>query len=118
MTIRMNSNSNQTGNLQIPAPSNAIVAVVNGIGSVNAADVPSALRSGWSVLAGENWPGARVAHLSAPAGGAWPVNGTITFLDGATATVTNGAAVIPIAWVNHYVALGWGPTPILSGLDL
>jgi hypothetical protein len=40
-TIRMNSGTAQTGNLQIPAPSLAIVAVVNGIGSVNAADVPT-----------------------------------------------------------------------------
>jgi hypothetical protein len=69
-------------------------------------------------MAGENWPGARVVHLSAPVGSAWPVNGTITFPDGTTATVTNGAAVIPIAWANQYVAHGWGPTPILSGLDV
>jgi hypothetical protein len=117
MTIRMASGTTLTGNLQIPAPSNAIVAVVNGVGSVNPADVPTAIRNGWTVMQGENWPGARVVHLTAPPG-AWPVNGTITFPDGTTATVTNGAAVIPIAWANQYVAYGWGPTPILSGLDV
>jgi hypothetical protein len=118
MTIRMASGSTLTGNLQIPAPSLAIVAVANGVGSVNPADVPTAIRAGWSVMQGENWPGARVAHLSAPAGGSWPVNGTITFPDGTTATVTNGAAVIPVAWVDQYISYGWFPTPILSGLDL
>ncbi|MEA3197392.1 MAG: hypothetical protein QOF32_1444 [Gammaproteobacteria bacterium] len=117
MSIRMNSGTAQTGNLQIPAPSLAVVAVVNGVGSVNPADVPTAIRNGWTPMQGENWPGARVVHLSAPPG-AWPVNGTITFPDGATATVTNGAAVIPIAWVNQYIAYGWGPTPVLSGLDV
>ncbi len=118
MSIRMNSGSILTGNLQIPAPSNAIVAVVNGIGSVNAADVPTAIRNGWSVMQGEAWPAVRVVHLTAPAGGAWPVNGMITFPDGTTAAVTNGAAVIPVAWANTYIAYGWFPTPVLAGLDV
>jgi hypothetical protein len=118
MTIRMNSGTTLTGNLQIPAPSLAIVAVVNGVGSVLPQDVPTAIRFGWTPMQGENWPGARVVHLSAPAGGNWPVNGTITFPDGTTAAVTNGAAVIPIAWVDQYIQYGWGPTPVLSGLDL
>jgi hypothetical protein len=118
MTIRMNSNTNYTGNVTIAAPSLAVVALVNGVGSVNPADVPTAIRMGWTPMAGENWPGARVVHLSAPAGGNWPVNGTLTFPDGSTAAVTNGAAVIPAAWANQYIEYGWFPTPVLSGLDV
>src|SRR6266404_1962884 len=92
-----------TGNVTIPAPSGAVVALVNGVGSVNAADVPSALRAGWVIAANQPWPAVQVKHLSAPPNGNWPVNGTITFPDGAIAAVTNGAAVIPIAWVNQYI---------------
>jgi hypothetical protein len=87
-TIRMNSGTNYTGNLQIPQPSGSIVAVTNGIGSVNAADVPVAVAANWTVMQGENWPGARVAHLSAPAAGAWPTSGTLTLPDGSTAAIT------------------------------
>jgi hypothetical protein len=87
-TIRMNSGTNLTGNMQIPAPSLAIVAVVNGIGSVRAQDVPQAISAGWTVMQGEPWPASRVAHLSAPAGGAWPTSGNLTLPDNSTVPIT------------------------------
>jgi hypothetical protein len=114
----MNSNTIMTGNYSLPAPSLAVVALTLGIGSVNAADVPVAIRLGWTVMNGENWPGAAVKHLSAPSNGNWPVNGTITFPDGTTAAVAAGAAVIPIAWANLYTSYGWFPTPVASAMDL
>ncbi len=118
-TIAMDSGTGTTGNVTIPAPSGAVVAVTNGVGQVNAADVPTALRAGWKMRPGEpNWPAFAVKHLSAPANGNWPVNGTLTFPDGTTATVTSGAAVIPIAWANAYIAYGWSPTPVTSAMDL
>jgi hypothetical protein len=86
-TIQMNSNSGVTGNLTLPAPSGSIVAVVNGVGSVNGADVPLALRSGWTTYPTEPWPAVRVAHLSAPPGN-WPTSGSITFPDGTTAAIS------------------------------
>jgi hypothetical protein len=117
-TVQMSSGMSFTGNVKLPAPSGATVALTNGIGSVQAADVPTAIRAGWTIAANEPWPAARVLHLSAPAGGNWPVNGTLTFPDGQTATVTAGAAVIPVAWANAYIAYGWSPTPGASDLDL
>lgn len=104
--------------LTLPAPSGAVVPVANGVvATVQAADVPTALRAGWTIAPNQPWPAARVVHLSAPPGGAWPLNGTITFPDGTTAATVNGAAVIPIAWANLFNSYGWGPTPGASALD-
>jgi hypothetical protein len=104
--------------LTLPAPSGAVVPVTNGVATVQPQDVPTALRAGWTIGANQPWPAVQVKHLSAPAGGNWPVNGTITFPDGTTAAVTNGAAVIPIAWFTLYTSYGWSPTPGTSAMDL
>jgi len=117
MTISMNSNSGVTGNWTLPGPSGAVIALVNGVGQVNPADVPTAIRSGWSVLPLQNWPGAAVRHLSAPPNGNWPVYGNINLPDGTVVAVVAGAAQIPIAWANLYVSYGWSPTPGASALD-
>ena len=96
-TLQMVYGGGVTGNVTIPAPSGAIVAVVNGIGSVNAADVPTALRSGWQMNPNEpNWPALAVRHLSAPAGPGnnWPTSGSITLPDGQTATVTGAIGTV------------------------
>src|SRR6266436_3523520 len=106
-TVQMSSGLSFTGNVTLSAPSGAIVALVNGIGVVQAQDVPTAMRAGWTVQAGANWPGAAVRHMSIPPGGNWPINGTVTFPDGTTATITAGAALIPIAWFNLYTKYGW-----------
>ncbi len=108
-TIFMNSNTGITGNWTLG--SGAVVALTNGIGQVNPQDVPVALRSGWTVQAGQNWPGAAVKHMSIPAGSNWPTNGTATFPDGTTAAITAGAALIPIAFANLFASYGWTQTP-------
>jgi hypothetical protein len=87
-TCQMTSNTNFTGNVKLPGPSGATVALTNGIGSVNAVDIPTALRAGWLLGANEPWPVARVLHLSAPQPGNWPTTGSITFPDGQTAAIT------------------------------
>jgi len=117
VTISMNSNSGITGNVTLPAPSSAVVALVNGVGQVNPQDVPTAIRAGWVVAAGQPWPSAAVRHLTIPPNGNWPTNGNITLPDGTVVAVTAGAAVIPIAWANLYVSYGWSPTPGASALD-
>ena len=114
MTVQMNSNSGISGSVKLPAPSGAVVSLTNGIGAVNAADVPVALQAGWSVQVGETWPGKAVKHLSVPVGGAWPTSGTLTLPDGSTVTITAGTALIPIAWANWAIGLGWYATPVVS----
>ena len=115
-TVRMKTGTSYTGTMQIPAPSLAIVAVVNGTGSVSPADVPTAIRNGWTVAHGENWPAWRVVHLSAPAGGL--VNGTLQLPDGNTAEVVEGNALIPHRFETHFLSHGWSRTPGLSALDV
>lgn len=110
VTIQMNSKTGFTASVQLPAPSGATVALTNGIGSVNAQDVPIALLAGWEVMAGQNWPGAMLKHMALPTGGLWPANGTITSPDGQTITITNSVALVPIAWVNYYIGMGWKVT--------
>jgi hypothetical protein len=90
-TVQMNSGTGFTGNLTIPAPSGAVVAVVGGVGSVNAADVPTAIRSGWQLNGNDpTWPAIAIRHLSAPLppGNSWPTSGSITLPDGQTAAVS------------------------------
>lgn len=89
-TIQMDSHTGFTGNLTLPSPSGSVVAVTGGIGPVNGADVPLAIRSGWTVGPNEPWPGVRVMHLSAPPPprGNWPTSGSITFPDGQTAAIS------------------------------
>ena len=115
-TVRMKTGTNYTGTMQIPAPSLAIVAVTNGIGSVCAEDVPQAILAGWTVMQGEPWPACRVVHLSAPADGL--VNGTLHLPDGNTAEVVEGNALIPHRFETHFLSQGWSRTPGLSALDV
>ena len=104
-TIQMNSGLGPTNSTAIlPSPSGASVALTGGIGSVNPEDVDICLRLGWSILAGQPWPAARVVRMTVPTFGAW--GATITFPDGATAAVASGVAKIPQAWVTW--ALGYG----------
>jgi hypothetical protein len=63
--------------------------MVNGVGSIAAADVPVALTRGLEII-DTNWPAQRVAHLSAPAG-AWPSD-VLTLPDGSTAQITGPIA--------------------------
>ena len=109
-TIQMSAPFNQTGNVTLPAPSFAVIALSGGIGAVNVQDVPVALLNNWVVLAGQNWPGAAVKHMAPPTTGSWPTNGTLTSPDGQTITVTNGIALVPMAWVNYYTGMGWKVT--------
>ena len=113
-TIQMNANNGVTGNVTLPWPSVATVALVGGVGSVNAQDVCTAILAGWAVLAGEHWPAAQLFHLSIPTGGNWPTSGAVTFPDGTTATITAGAALIPRQWKQWATQMGWSPTPGVS----
>jgi len=110
MSIQMNAGNGITGTVTLPAPSGATVTLASGIGSVNPQDVPTALAAGWQIMAGQNWPGAQVKHMSPPSTGAWPTTGTVTSPDGQSIAITGGAAVVPIQWVNYYVAFGWRVT--------
>jgi len=109
--IQMNAGNGVTGNVTLPAPSTATVALVNGVGTVQAVDVPTAIQAGWQVCAGQPWPASKVFHMTIPSVGAWPSSGSVTFPDGSTATITGGVALIPIAWLNWARGLGWSATP-------
>jgi hypothetical protein len=110
MTIQMQWGS-ANGNLKLPAPSSGtVVAFTNGVGSIPVQDVPTMLLNGAVVMAGQNWPGASVKHMTPPVGGLWPSTGTITSPDGQSITITGGVALVPIAWVNYYVGMGWTVT--------
>lgn len=110
-TIQMDSGLGWTGTVTLGAPSLAQVALVNGIGSVNAQDVPTALKLGWRIGPREPWPAVQVFHMTIPSYGAWPANGTVTFPDGSTTTTTSGTALIPILWLNWARQNGWTGTP-------
>jgi hypothetical protein len=90
-TVQMSGGANGTFKMY---PSGLSVTFTNGIGSVNAEDVPQAILNGLQVSAGQNWPGAMVKHLTAPTPGNWPTSGTITFPDGKTAAITGPLATV------------------------
>lgn len=89
----------------LPSPSGASVPVSGGIATVQDVDVDIALRMmGWTLLANQPWPAARVVRMNIPTTGAW--GATITFPDGSTAPVIGGISKMPQAWVTW--ALGYG----------
>ncbi len=109
-TIQMNSNTGVTGTLTLPAPSGAQVSVTNGVGSVNAVDVPVAQAAGWSILPGQNWPALRLVSMTIPPaanGASWPSTGNVTLPDGSTLAIASGVAQVPAWAVNYLTQFGW-----------
>lgn len=106
-TIQMNTGTGRSGTHSLPAPSGALISVTNGIAAVNCEDVRIAMAAGWTIQAGQNWPAAELKRMAKPASDNWPANGSITSPDGQSITVTNGIALVPIAWVSYYTSLGW-----------
>jgi hypothetical protein len=107
-TVQMNTGLPGNGTVGLPgAPSGASYAMTNGIVSVNPVDVPTAIRIGWQVQAGQNLAAVLVTPMKIPTVGAWSAAENVTFPDGSTATITAGVANIPAAWVNWASQLGW-----------
>jgi hypothetical protein len=75
-------------------PSGASVAFTNNIGSVNVEDVWAALANGLQMMAGQPWPSVAVKHLSAPAGGTFPKQGTLNLIDNSNQTLTGPLATL------------------------
>lgn len=104
-----------SGNVTLPPPSLAAIAVTNGIGLVAAQDVRTALRAGWQLQAGQNWPAAEAFRMAIPSGVDGenvPANtSTFTLPDGVTQlTISNGVAIVPKAWRNYLIEQGWADT--------
>jgi len=93
-----------------PLPSGA-VTISNGIASVPPQDVPAAIMQGFRVMAGQNWPGAALRHMTVPSKGSWPTSGSLTLPDNSTITVTSGAVLMPIAWIAWARSNGFTDTP-------
>ncbi|MDE2369367.1 MAG: hypothetical protein KGN16_10365 [Burkholderiales bacterium] len=111
MTVSMNFGNGFTGNYTIPAPSGAIVALVNGVGQVAPADVPVALQGGATILPGSNWPAVRVYHMTLPTIGNWAGAASVLTPDGTVLPVTAGNLLVPIAWLNWARGYGFTATP-------
>ncbi len=107
MTTTVQMNTGLAGSGTVALPAGASYAMTNGIVSVNAVDVPAAIRIGWQVMAGQNLAAVLVNPMKIPTVGAWSASESVTFPDGSTATITSGIANIPAVWINWASQLGW-----------